>query len=220
VTYGDAVTDRRREILDAALAIADEHGVDAVSMRAVAQRTGVTPMALYPHVGSKAALLDGLVELLLTELPRHDPAASWQDRLEASAYGLRAVAHRHPNVFGLLFARPSVTRDSVRALDEFYVALVDAGVPDSEVPRLERMLSTFVIGFALSEVNGRFGPGSLSPRQRRAQWAAGELPGHHRLARHLDGPVDWSAEFARDLDDLVVVIEHLIDPVRAGRPAG
>jgi AcrR family transcriptional regulator len=208
VTYGGAVADRRREILDAAMAIADERGVDAVSMRAVAQRTGVTPMALYPHVGSKAALLDGLVELLLTELPRHDPTASWQDRLRASAYGLREVAHRHPSTFGLLFARPSVTRDSVRALDEFYLALLDAGVPEPEVPRLERLLSTFVIGFALSEVSGRFGPGSLNPRQRRAQWAAGELPGHHLLARYLDIPTDWDAEFDRNLDDLQTIITH------------
>ena len=214
MAYGGAVADRRREILDAAMAIADERGVDAVSKRAVAQRTGVTPMALYPYVGSKAALLDGLVELLLTELPRHDPDLPWEDRMEASAYGLRAVAQRHPSTFGLLFARPSVTPDSVRALDEFYLALLDAGVPDAEVPRLERMLSTLVIGFALSEVNGRFGPGSLNPRQRRAQWATEELPGHHRLARHLDEPVDWDAEFARDLDDLKGVVERLAQPLR------
>ena len=56
---------RREEILDAALELADERGLAAVSMRAVADRVGVTPMALYPHVGSKAALLDGMVGRLL-----------------------------------------------------------------------------------------------------------------------------------------------------------
>jgi AcrR family transcriptional regulator len=214
VSYGGAVADRRREILDAALAIADERGVENVSMRAVAQRTGVTPMALYPYVGNKAALLDGLVELMLTELPRHDRSAPWHDRMEASAYGLRAVAHRHPSAFGLFFARPTVTPDSVRALDEFYLALLDAGVPEPEVPRLERLLSTAVLGFALSEVNGRFGPGSLDQRQRRAQWAAAELPAHHRLARVLDTATDWDAEFARNLDDLRAVVEQVAQPLR------
>lgn len=214
MTYGEAVADRRREILEAALAIADERGVDAISMRAVAQRTGVTPMALYPYVGNKAALLDGLVELMLAELPRHNPAAPWQDRLEASAHGMRAVAHRHPRVFGLFFARPTVTPDSVRVLDELYLALLDAGVPDAEVPRLERMLSTLVLGLALSAVNGRFGAGSLDQRQRRAQWAAAELPAHHRLAPVLDTAPDWDAEFARDLDAIKAVIEQVAQPER------
>jgi len=49
-------------VLDAALALADESGLGAVTMHAVATRLGVTPMALYRHVGDKAALLDGLVE--------------------------------------------------------------------------------------------------------------------------------------------------------------
>jgi hypothetical protein len=67
----------------------------------------------------------------------------------------------------------------------------------------------FVLGFASSEVNGRFGAGTIEPRQRRAQFAAGQLPAHHRLAEHLDRPVDWDAEFAADLDDVRVLIETL-----------
>src|SRR5438094_290246 len=62
------MTDRRREILQAAMAIADADGLDAVTMRAVARWVGVTPMALYPYVGGKAALLEGLIERLLDDL--------------------------------------------------------------------------------------------------------------------------------------------------------
>src|SRR5260370_37056042 len=60
--------ERRQAILDAAMALADERGLGAVSMRAVAERVGVTPMALYPHVGSKAELLDGMIGELLGQL--------------------------------------------------------------------------------------------------------------------------------------------------------
>ena len=63
-----AVDDKRRLILDQALALVDERGLAAMSMRAVAERVGLTSMALYPYVGGKDALLDGLVDLLHLEL--------------------------------------------------------------------------------------------------------------------------------------------------------
>lgn len=204
------VTDRRRQILDAALAIADADGLSAVSMRAVAQRVGVTPMALYPHVASKADLLDGLVDRMLAELlpeVAELPTGDWQARLTALAHGLRRVARRHPATFPLLLARPSVTPDAVRTTDAVYQGLLDAGVPEEHVPRVERLLSTFVLGFATSEVNGRFGAGTRDPRARRAQFAGDEVLAHHRLAKVLDGGVDWDAEFAADLADLLRIIE-------------
>jgi AcrR family transcriptional regulator len=204
------VTDRRRQILDAALALADEQGLAAVSMRAVAARVGVTPMALYPHVGGKAELLDGLVDRMLAELLptlADLAAADWAGRLGALGQALRAVARRHPTTFPLLMARPSVTPDAVRATDGVYQALLDAGVPEAEVPRVERLVSTFVLGFAASEVSGRFGAGTRNPRARRAQFGAGEVLAHHRLAPVLDQPVDWDAEFEADLADLLRIIE-------------
>ena len=67
----------RAVVLDTALQLADESGLEAVTMHAVAQRLGVTPMALYRHVGGKQALLDGLVERLLTGYPLAPADAPW-----------------------------------------------------------------------------------------------------------------------------------------------
>jgi AcrR family transcriptional regulator len=238
--------DRRQEILDAALALADEQGLGAVSMRAVAERTGVTPMALYPHVGSKAALLDGMVGRLLADMlpseavapppadavpsatTRHGAASSpasrhpappdWEQRLRRLAYLARRLAHRHPWAAALLFSRPSVAPDAVRVVDQIYAALIDAGVPDADVARVERLVSTFVIGYAASETGGRFSTGTLNPRGRRGQLPAGELPAHNELATWLDTPVDWDAEFDADLDDLVRLVEAIASG-SARRPA-
>jgi AcrR family transcriptional regulator len=99
---------RRQEIIDAAMIIADEGGLDAVSMRPVAQHVGVTPMALYRHFNNKTALLDGMLERVVTSLP-HDAAGPWDERLTALAYAYRGVAQRHPWSAQLLFSRPSVT---------------------------------------------------------------------------------------------------------------
>lgn len=198
---------RRREILTAALALVDERGLEALSMRAVAQRVGVTPMALYPYVGNKDALLDGLVDLLLAELlPAVREPGDWAARLRAGARAARALAHRHPAAFPLLLARPSITPDAVRMVDTLYAALLAAGVPPEQVPRLERLISTFVLGYALGEVTGRFSPGN--PRHARGRAAAVDAPAHHELSAVLARSPDWDAEFESGLDDLLRVVLH------------
>lgn len=146
----------RTAILAATLDLADDAGLPAVSMRAVADRLGVTPMALYRHVGDKQQLLDGIVERLLLELPLPDPALPWHERLSGMAAALRATARRHPDVFPLLLRRPAVTPGARRVRDGVYSALCEAGVEEAQVPRMERLLSTFMLGFAASEAGGRF----------------------------------------------------------------
>jgi AcrR family transcriptional regulator len=198
---------RRQQILDAALLVADERGLDAVTMRAVAGRVGVTAMALYPHVRSKEDLLDGLVGRLLGELSLPDPAKPWRDRLREIALSAREVARRHPAVMPLLFARPAVTADGARLVDAIYLALLDAGVPDHEVARVERLVSTFVIGYTFSETSGRFAVGD--PRERRALLTDADLPAHRRLAAKLEATASWEAEYEADLDDMTGLIENI-----------
>ncbi|MEU8004541.1 TetR/AcrR family transcriptional regulator [Catellatospora sp. NPDC049111] len=207
---------RRREILTAALALADERGLDALSMRAVAARVGVTPMALYPYVGNKDALLDGLVDLLLAELlPAAATPGAWDVRLRAIAHAGRALAHRHPAVYPLLLSRPAITPDAVRLVDALYGALLAAGVPPAQVPRLERLVSTYVLGYAVGEITGRFAP--ADPRRHaRAQAAGGAAPSHQELSGVLAQPPDWDAEFAAGLDDLLrVILNHASTAVTA-----
>lgn len=153
---GRAAQIGRDAILAAALAIGDGQGLDAVTMHAVARRLQVTPMALYRHVGSKAALLDGMVEVLLTEIPLPSRELPWPEFLAALAAGVRATARRHPAAFPLLLSRPAVTPAATAVRDAVHQALRQAGVPQTEIPRTERLLSTAVLGFAVSEAAGRF----------------------------------------------------------------
>ena len=146
----------RTAILDAALGLAGEHGLDAVSMHAIARRLGVTPMALYRHVDGKDALLDGLVERLLTSYPLPSAETEWSERLMAIAGAIRATARQHPAVFPLLLTRPAVTAGARRVRDAVHAALRAAGLPPDRVPRAERLISTAVLGFAASEAAGRF----------------------------------------------------------------
>jgi AcrR family transcriptional regulator len=146
----------RTAVLETSLRIADEEGLGAVTMAAVAQRLGVTPMALYRHVANKADLLDGLVEMLLSEFALPDAGVPWDERLAVIGEAIRATARRHPDVFALLLRLPANTPDARHVRDAIYVALREAGVAEADVPQTERLISTMVLGFAASESGGRF----------------------------------------------------------------
>jgi hypothetical protein len=71
---------------------------------------------------------------------------------------------------------------------------------------VERLLSTFVLGFATSEVSGRFSA-VTNPRARRAELGTDEVLAHHGLSSVLSQAVDWDAEFEADLADLVRIVD-------------
>lgn len=161
----------RGDVLECTLAVADDRGLPALTMRAVAEHLGVSPMALYHHIRDKDDLLDGLVERLLAEVALPDPRLPAPERLHAMATSMREVAARHPGAFALLLGRPVATEAAIGVRDTVYAALRDSGVPDELVPRIERLLSTFVIGFAASEVGGRFATHDQSVRDGDFDWA-------------------------------------------------
>src|SRR3954454_24832617 len=119
-----------------------------MSMRAVAERVGLTSMALYPYVGGKDAMLDGLVDLLHLELGSaygDDPAdIDWRHRLRALGRAVRALSRRHPGAYPLLLNRPSPGNSWLTAA--LRATLHDAGVPGEAVPRLTRMICAFLLG--------------------------------------------------------------------------
>jgi hypothetical protein len=92
-------------------------------------------------------------------------------------------------------------------VDGIYQTLLDAGVPEEQVPRVERLASTIVLGYAISETGGRFA--ATHPREQRAWLDGVDLPAHRRLAKQLDAHVSWDAEFEAALDDLTTLIEHV-----------
>src|SRR5215207_3796938 len=87
----------REEIIKEALALLDEHGPGALSMRRLADRLGVAPNALYTHVRSKADLIDGLVDQVYAGLDLDpDPTGDWARKLAALSQSVRAHLLAHP----------------------------------------------------------------------------------------------------------------------------
>lgn len=113
-------------------------------------------MALYRHVADKDDLLDGLVELLLCEVRLPEESLPWEARLRDLAHEIRALAARHPELFGLLLRRRAVGAEALRARQAAIGALCDSGLDLDAATRLKLLLSTMLFGFAFSEAAGRF----------------------------------------------------------------
>ena len=86
----------RQRVLEAAVELADRHGIEAVSMRRLGQELGVEAMSLYTHVRSKDDLLDGMVEVVMSQIPAVDSRGGWKPALRKAILGARGVLLRHP----------------------------------------------------------------------------------------------------------------------------
>ena len=148
----------RAAILDAALRLVDDVGLDGLNMRALAQRLGVGTMSLYHYFPNKDALLDGIVEALLLgiELPAAD-AGSWDERALRMARSLRTVALQHPNAVPLMVTRPFATADALRPCNAAFEVLAETGLSTEQVLIAFRTIVAYVLGFVMMESAGFFG---------------------------------------------------------------
>lgn len=145
----------RQRILTAALRIADERGLDGLSIRALAAELGARPMSLYRHVADKDAILDGMMALMLGEIAPGAARGDWAADLRAWALGFRAVARRHPGAFPLFASRPVTSYLAGRAMAETGLAtLRAAGFDAATAARALRTVVRYVIGFSLGDTAG------------------------------------------------------------------
>lgn len=86
----------RDRVLRAAVALADQAGIEAVSMRKLAEELGVVPMALYKHVADKEELLDGMIDLVMGEVDPPADDASWKSGIRQRILSARRSLRRHP----------------------------------------------------------------------------------------------------------------------------
>jgi AcrR family transcriptional regulator len=138
-----------------ALRLIDADGVEALSMRRLAEALDANPMSLYHHVPNKDALLRGVVQRVSSQFRTPEPAdLPWQDRLRQLALDFRALAHRHPKLVEHSFGRA----DFLQPEDPFWRGLTDtlaaAQLPTPEIPRVAAILSAMFTGLLLSELTG------------------------------------------------------------------
>jgi AcrR family transcriptional regulator len=119
----------RERVLQAAFAIADTRGLEAVTMRSVAARLDVEAMSLYHHVPSKKAMLNGLVDLLVQVAALPSGQVTAEEWIRGAADGLRSLAQQHPRLVGLLSTRavPLDDPESAKPFEAGLAAFTRAG---------------------------------------------------------------------------------------------
>jgi AcrR family transcriptional regulator len=201
----------RESVLLTALGIIDHHGVDALSMRRLAGALGRDPMSLYRYAPNKAALLDGVAEVVLADLELDATDPDWAGQLRGIARSYRRLALAHPNVVALLVTRPLATplalrpKGTLRALEDILALLSRAGFSGSDALHIYRALFGFLNGHVLNELQELVEKPEETDDLLRLglqRLPIGEFPLLRSLAPVL-ASYDGAAELERGLDMLI-----------------
>lgn len=148
----------RATVLHAALEIVDRDGIDGLSMRRLADAVGRDPMVVYRHVANKAAVLDGVAEVVFAQLSVDASDADWAAQLRVVARDFRRLALAHPKAVPLLVTRPLATplglrpQAVVRPLEDILALLTGAGFSGADALHIYRALFGFLYGHVLNEL--------------------------------------------------------------------
>jgi AcrR family transcriptional regulator len=148
----------RSLILRTALRIIDRDGADALSMRRLSDAVERDTTVLYRHVASKAAVLDGVAEVVLSQLSVDTADRDWAHQLRVVAHSFRALALEHPNVVPLLVTRPLATPlgqrppGTLRPLEDVLTLLTSAGFSGDDALHIYRVLFAYLHGHVLDEL--------------------------------------------------------------------
>jgi AcrR family transcriptional regulator len=194
----------RAAVLRAAVQVADEHGVAAVSMRAVAQRVGVEAMSLYHYVRSKDEIIDGLVDLIFAEIRLPVPGQDWRAAMRDRAASARTVLGRHVWAVSLMDSRLSPGPAMLRHHDAVLGCLRAAGFDLAGAASAFSLIDSYVYGFVIQEASLPFTNADERETVTAAlleQLPADEFPHLTAMAVHtLQSGYTYADEFTTGLD--------------------
>jgi AcrR family transcriptional regulator len=204
----------RERVLDAAVLLADEAGIESLSMRKLARELGVEAMSLYNHVANKRDLVDGIVDLALNEIELPPAVEEWDVAIRKCAISAHETLLRHPWACSLVMS-PSTFRiegsPRVRYMEWLLRRLREAGFSPELTYHAYHALDSHILGFTMWQLGHMAGVKNLAERGDLADFAATivqELRGHEltylaeHAEQHLVAPSDDGArqfEFGLDL---------------------
>jgi AcrR family transcriptional regulator len=143
----------RDRVLRGALAIADAGGLGALTIRSLAHELGVRPMSVYYHVANKEEILDGLVDIVFSEIELPSIGGDWRSEMRRRAHSARGVLRSHRWAIGLLESRPTPGPATLRHHDAVLGTLRAAGFSRELTAHAYAVIDSYTYGFALQEAS-------------------------------------------------------------------
>ena len=221
----------RERILAAAVALADEGGVEALSMRRLAQELGVVPMALYNHVAGKDELLDGVIDVVVSEIDPPIEGAQWKTTMRERILSARRALLRHPWATSVLESRGEPTPTVIGYMNSMMGVFLDGGFSVDLMHHAMHVMGSRILGFSQE----LFDDTASMPEEEAAQMWMQMAEYYPNIAKLIpvavgthEGPVvgggcDDQFEFEFALDLMLEGLERLRrnDSSRSGSlPAG
>jgi AcrR family transcriptional regulator len=203
----------RPRVLQAAVVLADEDELEAFSMRRLAQELGVVPMALYKHVANKEELLDGMVNIVFSEIESPSIDGDWRSAMRRRAISAREALKRHTWAIGIMETR-SPGPANLRNHNAVMGCLREAGFSFASAIHAYSVQDAYIYGFALQEKTLGFetpdDAGEAVQRRADVIGAVGEYPYLAEIVAKLpESGYDNAVEFAWGLDLILDGLDRL-----------
>ena len=207
----------RERVLAAAMIRADAGGLETLTMRTLADLLGVAPMALYRHVANKDDLIDGMVDVVFSEIGVPPGGGDWKLSMRKRAVAVRDALTRHPWAVGLMEARRTPGPANLRHHDAVLGRLRAAGFDVAMTAHAYSLLDSYIYGFALTKINLPFEPATAGDvaETMLEPFPVNEYPNMVEfLSEHvMQAGYDYGDEFEYGLD-------LILDGLEAARSKG
>ncbi len=206
----------RERVLRAAVELADEGGIESLTMRELGLRLGVEAMSLYNHVANKDDMLDGMVDLVVGEIDLPSDEVDWKDAMRRRAISAQAVFSRHPWASALVDSRESSGLERLRYFEWVIGTLRRAGFPIELAAHAFSLLDSYIYGFGRQQLNMSAGGGAEPEEMAEAFLSAipaDEYPYLREMIVEyaMDGGYDDKADFEFGLGLILDGLQRLLD---------
>ena len=181
----------RERVLRTAVALADEDGLESLTMRELGLRLGVEAMSLYNHVAGKDDLLDGMVDLVVGEIDLPSDAVGWKEAMRRRAISAQAVFSRHPWASALIDSRESSGLERLRYFEWVIGTLRRAGFSIELAARAFSVLDSYIYGFGRQRLNMSAGGGG-EPEEMAEAFCQRSPPTSTRTSGSSSSSTRWT----------------------------
>ncbi len=209
----------RDAVMRAAVAVADRGGVVSVTMRKVAEELGIEAMSLYHHVANKDAILDGLVDVVFSEIELPAAGQAWRTGMRNRAGSARRCLRRHGWALGLMDSRSTPGPATLRHHDAVLGCLRRGGFSVAGAAHAFSVVDSYVYGFVTQELSLPFDVDTSADLDQVAAGILDSLPVEtyphltEMILQHALQPgYAYADEFELGLDLLLDGLERFRDP--------